>query len=206
MEENKTTKKATAKTGRKPSGTGTKQTSATKKTATKRMSLPAQEKKSAVEKKVSFQKDDLIPCTSLFAGTCVLNGKRTGNIYIWDALGEVQEVEYQDLMSEILNKRSSFIYDPLIMVGNEDVYKGRKEIESLYKHVYTEEDIEQLMSSKDTAKIKKIIRSMPAGILQSTKSMITTLIQDGRITNYKSVKAVDDELGTDIAKQFELFS
>lgn len=160
-------------------------------------------KPAPVEKK--FEKDDLISCTSVFPGSCILIGKRTGNQYVWDAMGEEQFVVYQDLQAEILNKRSSFIYDPLIVINDPEVYKGREAIAELYKSIYFIEDIQGLMESGDTVKIKKVLREMPSGVIKSVKTIISTLIQDGVLTNYKSVKAVDDELGTEIAKQFELF-
>lgn len=166
-------------------------------------------KKKPVEKTTStvkkFEKDELISCTSVFPGSCILIGKRTGNQYVWDAMGEEQSVVYQDLQAEILNKRSSFIYDPLILINDPEVYKGKEAITNLYKNIYFVEDIQNLMDSKDTVKIKEALRSMPSGVVKSVKTIIATLIQEGEITDYKAVKAVDDELGTDIAKQFELF-
>lgn len=184
--------------------TARKKTSLAKKTTEAKPAAPKKAAPKVVEKK-KYAKDDLISCTSVFPGSCVLIGKRTKTQYVWDAMGEEQEVFYQDLQAEILNKRSSFVYDPLIIINDPDVYEGKSAIADLYKHVYFMDEIKDLLEGEDTATIKTVLRSMPKGVLESVKSIIASLIQDGDVTSYRSVKAVDDELGTDIAKQFELF-
>lgn len=66
------------------------------------------------------------------------------------------------------------------------------------------DEILDLINSNDSVKVKEELRKMPEGVLHSVKNMIASLIQDGLTTNYRTVKAVDDELGTDLAKHFEL--
>lgn len=169
--------------------------SATAKTA------PKQEKVVAPRK---FEKDDLIACTSVFPGSCFMIGKRSGNQYAWGEMGEVQEVYFQDLQAEMLNSRSSFIYDPLIVINDPEVYQNKPAIAKLYEQLCTMDEILDLINSNDTAKVKEELRKMPEGVVHSVKNMIASLIQEGLTTNYRTVKAVDDELGTDLAKHFEL--
>lgn len=171
-----------------------------KKTASSK-SAPKQEKAISPRK---FEKDDLISCTSVFPGSCFMVGKRSGNQYAWGEMGEVQEVYFQDLQAEMLNSRSSFIYDPLIVINDPEVYQNKPAIGELYKQLYTMDEILDLINSNDSVKVKEELRKMPEGVLHSVKNMIASLIQDGLTTNYRTVKAVDDELGTDLAKHFEL--
>ena len=171
------------------------------KKTTSSKSAPKQEKAIAPRK---FEKDDLISCTSVFPGSCFMVGKRSGNQYAWGEMGEVQEVYFQDLQAEMLNSRSSFIYDPLIVINDPEVYQNKPAVGELYKQLYTMDEILDLMDSNDSVKVKEELRKMPEGVLHSVKNMIASLIQDGLTTNYRTVKAVDDELGTDLAKHFEL--
>lgn len=171
------------------------------KKTTSSKSAPKQEKAIAPRK---FEKDDLISCTSVFPGSCFMVGKRSGNQYAWGEMGEVQEVYFQDLQAEMLNSRSSFIYDPLIIINDPEVYQNKPAIGELYKQLYTMDEILDLINSNDSVKVKEELRKMPEGVLHSVKNMIASLIQDGLTTNYRTVKAVDDELGTDLAKHFEL--
>lgn len=171
------------------------------KKTTSSKSAPKQEKAIAPRK---FEKDDLISCTSVFPGSCFMVGKRSGNQYAWGEMGEVQEVYFQDLQAEMLNSRSSFIYDPLIVINDPEVYQNKPAIGELYKQLYTMDEILDLINSNDSVKVKEELRKMPEGVLHSVKNMIASLIQDGLTTNYRTVKAVDDELGTDLAKHFEL--
>ena len=171
------------------------------KKTTSSKSAPKQEKAIAPRK---FEKDDLISCTSVFPGSCFMVGKRSGNQYAWGEMGEVQEVYFQDLQAEMLNSRSSFIYDPLIVINDPEVYQNKPAIGELYKQLYTMDEILDLINSNDSVKVKEELRKMPEDVLHSVKNMIASLIQDGLTTNYRTVKAVDDELGTDLAKHFEL--
>ena len=171
------------------------------KKTTSSKSAPKQEKAIAPRK---FEKDDLISCTSVFPGSCFMVGKRSGNQYAWGEMGEVQEVYFQDLQAEMLNSRSSFIYDPLIVINDPEVYQNKPAVGELYKQLYTMDEILDLINSNDSVKVKEELRKMPEGVLHSVKNMIASLIQDGLTTNYRTVKAVDDELGTDLAKHFEL--
>lgn len=112
------------------------------KKTTSSKSAPKQEKAIAPRK---FEKDDLISCTSVFPGSCFMVGKRSGNQYAWGEMGEVQEVYFQDLQAEMLNSRSSFIYDPLIIINDPEVYQNKPAIGELYKQLYTMDEILDLI-------------------------------------------------------------
>lgn len=168
---------------------------------------PVEPKVAAAPKKVkTFNKEDLIPCSCAFAGQATLLGKKSGNVYTWDAMGDVQEVEYQDLRSMMLNSNSSWIYKPLIIILDEDVYKDRKEIVDLYKKVFGEKDIKALLRSRDYKKIRNSLKTMPEGIRDSVKNLVASMIQKGQLTDYQAVKTVDDVLGVELTKQFEIYS
>ncbi len=159
-----------------------------------------------VQELKKFHKDDLIPCVSVFAGECTMIGRRTNTKYIWEEMGAETEVYFEDLQAEIMYKKSSYVYDPLIVIKDPDVYAGRKEIEDLYKkQIFSMDQLESLLKTDNTALIQKKIRAVPEGMIDSVKTMIATFVQDGTVTSYRAVKCVDDILGTDIAKQFELF-
>ena len=91
----------------------TKQT--TKKTTTKKdvvENKPVENKEVVEEvkkvepakKEKTFDPTDLVNCTSVTAGELIMIGKKSGNLYRWTDCGDTQEVEYQDLKSEKLNK------------------------------------------------------------------------------------------------------
>lgn len=108
--------------------TPAKKTTSKKDKVAAEVAKEVEEVKEVVEEKVvpteqprEFQKDDLIEVKSVFAGSCTLVGRRSGNVYVWETLGEIQYVEYQDLLAEITNRYSKYIYEPLLLIEDEDV-------------------------------------------------------------------------------------
>ena len=45
-----------------------------------------------------YEKDDVIPCKSLTDGKLLVTGEKTGILYRWADYGDVEEIEYQDLV------------------------------------------------------------------------------------------------------------
>lgn len=182
-----------------------KKTTVKKTTAKSAPAKKAEAPKPVVEKK-SYEKDELIPCSSVFPGSAVLVGRKTGNIYNWDEIGDVTEVEYQDLMSEIVNKRSSFIYDPLILIQDEDIVNSRPAIKELYSRLVSTEDIKYTLMGGDVAEIRKILKKIPTGMIESVKCMIFTMIENHELRDIGTMKIVDAILKTELAKQVEIYS
>ena len=79
---------------------------------------------------------------SVFAGSCTLVGRRSGNVYVWETLGEIQYVEYQDLLAEITNRYSKYIYEPLLLIEDEDVINKNPKLKDLYDAMIDVEEIE----------------------------------------------------------------
>ena len=53
-----------------------------------------------------YEKDDVIPCKSLTDGKLLVTGEKTGILYRWADYGDVEEIEYQDLVYMIRSHKS----------------------------------------------------------------------------------------------------
>lgn len=153
-----------------------------------------------------FAKDDLIPVRNLFAGASVMIGKRTGNKYVWDDFGDEQYVEYDDLKSAVLNKRSDFIYSPSLLILDDDFIDEFPYLKNFYANMMTPEDLEDLVKNGSEEEFRTKVQSMPTGLKDTVKGLVATMIQEGTLDSVKKIRAIDELLGTELLKQVEMFS
>lgn len=172
----------------------------------------AEEVQDVVEEKVvpteqprEFQKDDLIEVKSVFAGSCTLVGRRSGNVYVWEKLGEIQYVEYQDLLAEITNRYSKYIYEPLLLIEDEDVINKNPKLKDLYDAMIDVEDIEDSLLNDSVEELRSILITLPSGLKETVKSVASTLMQDGALYDVRKIRLLDDLYHTALSEQLSLY-
>lgn len=172
----------------------------------------AEEVQDVVEEKVvpteqprEFQKDDLIEVKSVFAGSCTLVGRRSGNVYVWETLGEIQYVEYQDLLAEITNRYSKYIYEPLLLIEDEDVINKNPKLKDLYDAMIDVEDIEDSLLNDSVEELRSILITLPSGLKETVKSVASTLMQDGALYDVRKIRLLDDLYHTALSEQLSLY-
>lgn len=186
-----------------------------KKTASKKDKVAAEvakEVEEVVEEKVvpteqprESQKDDLIEVKSVFAGSCTLVGRRSGNVYVWETLGEIQYVEYQDLLAEITNRYSKYIYEPLLLIEDEDVINKNPKLKDLYDAMIDVEEIEDSLLNDSVEDLRSILISLPSGLKETVKSVASTLMQDGALYDVRKIRLLDDLYHTALSEQLSLY-
>lgn len=164
-----------------------------------------EEKAVPTEQPREFQKDDLIEVKSVFAGSCTLVGRRSGNVYVWETLGEIQYVEYQDLLAEITNRYSKYIYEPLLLIEDEDVINKNPKLKDLYDTMIDVEDIEDSLLNDSVEDLRSILISLPSGLKETVKSVASTLMQDGALYDVRKIRLLDDLYHTALSEQLSLY-
>ena len=192
--------------------TPAKKTTSKKDKAAEEIAKEAEEVQEAVEEKVvpteqprEFQKDDLIEVKSVFAGSCTLVGRRSGNVYVWETLGEIQYVEYQDLLAEITNRYSKYIYEPLLLIEDEDVINKNPKLKDLYDAMIDVEEIEDSLLNDSVEDLRSILISLPSGLKETVKSVASTLMQDGALYDVRKIRLLDDLYHTALSEQLSLY-
>lgn len=201
MEETK--KKSTRRSPVKK--TPTKKTTPKKEQANEEVVNTFEEEVVEIEQPREFKKDDLIKVKSVFAGSCTLIGRRSGNIYVWEALGEIQYVEYQDLLAEITNRYSQYIYEPLLLIEDEDVINKNLKLKDLYDTMIDVEDIEESLLNDSVEDLRNILISLPSGLQETVKSIASTLMQDGDLYDVRKIRLLDDLYHTALSEQLSLY-
>ncbi len=199
MEEKKT------KGTRRSLGTARKSTSKKKTEEVKETVVQEQEETKSVKAEVEFKNSDAIETKSVFAGSVTLVGRRTGNIYVWENLGDYQDVEYQDLLAEIRNRYSKYIYEPLILIENEDVIAKFPKLEELYSEMMDVDELTNAILDEEVDDLRDILVSLPTGLKDSVKSIVATLMQEGDLYDVRKIRLVDDLFGTALLEQMNLY-
>lgn len=146
--------------------------------------------------KPKHDSSELIPCRSVRFGELRLIGPKTRMPYSWANEGDVREVEYQDLMSWRA-LRHKYLFEPMIIIEDEVIVEEWKaDIGVLYEELQTI-DIKamfKLPHRQFVAQLKKL----PAGMKSTVQNMAYSMIQDGTLYDLRTIKAIDETLGTEL--------
>lgn len=189
----------------------------TRKTSLKKTTTTPKAKEHKVEEKEvsaqaeeikvkEFKNDELIPTKSVFAGSCTLVGRRTRNVYVWETLGEIQYVEYQDLLAEITNRYSHYIYDPLFLIEDEDVVNKYPKLKELYEGMLDIEDVKDSLLNDSVENLKNILITLPSGLKETVQNIASTLMQEGELYDVRKIRLIDDLYGTALTEQLNIFN
>ena len=150
-------------------------------------------------KKVNKPKHDpseLILCRSVRFGELRLIGPKTHMPYSWANEGDVREVEYQDLVSwRALHSR--YLFDPMIIIEDEDVREEWKaDLGDLYAGLneINLKDMFKLPQRQFVSQLKRLPDSMKSTV----QNMAYAMIQDGTLYDLRTIKAIDEILGTEL--------
>ena len=150
--------------------------------------------KKSVKKK--HDSNELIICRSVVFGELNIIGPKTKLVYQWSNEGDVQEVEYQDLMS-LKALRHRYIFDPFIIIEDEELYEEWKaDLEPVYKKVgdINIKGIFELPQRQFVAKLKQL----PDSLKESVKNAAYSMIQNGTLYDLRKINAMDEVLQTDL--------
>lgn len=129
-------------------------------------------------------------------------GKRTGNLYVFEKLGDEEAIQYNDLKAEMNAPKSKAVYNPNIIILNKDVYANNSRLKELYASLYDPYEIQKMLCGTNETEIKLLIESSDENRLRSIKTMIADLIAEGRLYNIRVVSMIDEMLDTEYRKAF----
>lgn len=147
----------------------------------------------------TFAPDAGVECVSVTSGELIIIGKKTNNVYRWTNYGDTTTVEFQDLRVEARNAKSRPLYDPLIMIEDEDVL-ALPEFEAVadsYKNAISIEEIDQFFDLPLQQFAMKL-RTLPKGIKNTIKSIARDKLDAGELDSIQKIKVIDEILGTEL--------
>jgi len=137
-----------------------------------------------------------ISCRSVRFGELRLIGPKTHMVYSWANEGDYRDVEYQDLLSwKALGSR--YLFDPMIIIEDEEIVEEWKaDLGEIYENLNSVnlKEMFKLPHRQFVAQIKKL----PDGMKSTVQNMAYTMIQDGTLYDLRTIKAIDEILGTEL--------
>lgn len=146
--------------------------------------------------KFKHDPNEFIPCRSVRFGELRLIGPKTHTSYSWANEGDIREVEYQDLISwKALGSR--YLFEPMIIIEDEDIVEEWKsDLGKLYDKLQQVDlkEMFKLPHRNFVAQLKKL----PNGMKSTVQNMAYAMIQDGTLYDLRTIKAIDEILGTEL--------
>jgi hypothetical protein len=144
-------------------------------------------------KKRIYKNGDMVKVSSVVAGVLVYSDEVTGNKYTWPSFGDVEEVEYSDLLRMI--KKRQVLFKPSAIVLDKDLIEQNKTLSELYASLYTPQEIREILSL-DPASLKAKIESLPGNVKENVKDVAIMMIDQGELDSVAKIKVLDELFGT----------
>lgn len=149
-----------------------------------------------VEEKI-FNPEDTIPCRSIVSGGLYIEGSRSHILYSWADCGDVEDVEYRDLIYLVRTRANTNIYSPRIIIEDEDFINQNKSVKDFYDSMYDTSDLNQILLLP-ISQMKAEIANLPIGAKESIKGIAATMIDSHVLDSVQRIKALDEIFGTNM--------
>lgn len=168
----------------------------------KKVEEPVVEKKSEVKK---FEPSDPITCRSVCQGILNMEGKSTGTMYRFDGYGDEIDIEYRDLLSEARNARSTYIYNPMLIVEDKDFINSVPALKKFYDNYADVTNLRGILG-KPVQQMIEAIQELPQGAQDQIKILASTLISNGELDSMSRIKALEDYFGIQMSLVAEILN
>lgn len=167
----------------------------TKKTASVSEEIKKTEIKTTSKTQKKFAPDEVIECRSVTVGQLVGTGKKSQIYYLWSNYGDVQYVEYQDLLAW-KSSRSGYVYNPQFIIENDELLEQWPDVKAVNDKVKSA-DCNKIFNQ--TAQQFKIsLTKVPESYKFVVVNMARAKIESGELDSVAKIKALDKAFGTDL--------
>lgn len=144
-----------------------------------------------------YNPEDLIPCRSMVSGGLYIEGDRSKFTYSWADYGDVNDVEYRDLIYMVRTNGNKSIYEPRIIVEDEEFINQNPSLKKFYDSLYTTTDLIGILDLPEN-RMKEVVESLPIGCKNALKGIVSTMIDDNRLDSIGKIKTLDSIFGTNM--------
>jgi len=139
--------------------------------------------------------DTIVECKSGVVGPLIYCDKQTGATVEWSEFGEVQEMEYRELVSMRASQRR-FFENNWILIEDAEVLK-KLGVERFYKNALTTENFDKVFSM-NAAEIKATVPGLSSGTKDAIKAKAILKIKDGTFDSRSAIAALGEVLNCDL--------
>ena len=147
--------------------------------------------------KKEFGQEDLILCRSMVSGQLFVDGVRSGLLYTFADYNDTCEIEYRDLIYLVRSYKDKTIYEPRIIVEDEDFIAENPKLAELYESMYTKGDLMEIINLP-ISQMVDTINALPMGCKNALKGIAATMIDNGQLDSIQKIKALDEIFETNM--------
>ena len=147
--------------------------------------------------KKEFGQEDLILCRSMVSGQLFVDGVRSGLLYTFADYNDTCEIEYRDLIYLVRSYKDKTIYEPRIIIEDEDFIAENPKLAELYESLYTKGDLMEIINLP-LSQMVDTINALPMGCKNALKGITATMIDNGQLDSIQKIKALDEIFGTNM--------
>lgn len=151
-----------------------------------------------VETKKKFEPNEPVLCRSVCQGALFMEGQSTKIMYRFDDYGSEVGIEYRDLVSEVRSNNSSFIYNPMFIVVDEDFIKEFPALQKFYEKHYSVTDLRGILELSPEEMIEEM-KALPKGAAEQLKLIASAMVSDGTLDSMRKIKALEEFYGVDMS-------
>lgn len=168
-----------------------------KKTAAKKTTNA--ETKPAVKTPKKYEPNDTVMCHSVFPGTFLFSGPKSKIVYPFEAPGDENPVEYQDLLAALMGKKKS-VMAPYIVIDDEELLEDVKwkQVKQIYDDMFAIKDMDSFLSMP-FGEFEQTFNKLPAGVKKNVMLEISARVRDGRFSEMRKIRLVDEACNSNIA-------
>lgn len=148
--------------------------------------------------KKKFEPTDPVICRSVCQGVLYMEGQNTKIMYRFDDYGSEVGIEYRDLVSEVRSNNSSFIYNPMFVVDDEDFIEEFPALKKFYEKHYSVTDLKGILKLSPEEMMAEI-EALPKGAAEQLKLIASAMVSDGTLDSMKKIKALEEFYGVDMS-------
>ena len=147
--------------------------------------------------KKEFGQEDLILCRSMVSGQLFVDGVRSGLLYTFADYNDTCEIEYRDLIYLVRSYKDKTIYEPRIVIEDEDFIAENPKLAELYESLYTKGDLMEIINLP-LSQMVDTINALPMGCMNALKGIAATMIDNGQLDSIQKIKALDEIFETNM--------
>ena len=144
-----------------------------------------------------FEQEDLIPCRSMVSGQLFIEGARSKLLYTFADYNDVCDIEYRDLIYMVRTYNNRFVYEPWIIIEDEDFISQNPKLAELYESMYTDGDLVEILNMP-IPQMAEYINALPLGCKNAIKGIAATMIDSGSLDSVQKIKVLDEIFGTNM--------
>lgn len=146
-----------------------------------------------------YEPTDTIMCHSVFPGKYFFSGPKSKITYPFEASGDENPVEYQDLLAAMMSKKKS-IMAPFIVIDDEELLEDFrwKQVKKVYDSMFTIKDMDKFLSMPFES-FKKEFEKLPIGVKKNVMLEVSTRVRDGRFSEMRKIRLIDEACSSNIA-------